>query len=108
MRRPIGKQITLICQHSQIPSKIGEIAFLMGFVEDITYIRNLMPRAIRLGLIHKSGTRLKAVYQAYPDWRERIKAHNAKPQAHEIPGYVKPVKYTPMRVNSIFNMGAMQ
>ena len=108
MRRPIGKTIQDLCKSCEQPSTIGEIAFLMGIDSKMAFAHNQMCRAIKLGLVYRSGERLKTIYTAFPDWRERIKAHNEKPQAHHLPGYVKPVRYVPRVPNSVFQLGAMQ
>ena len=111
MRRPIGKRIEQVCAACEKESTFSEIAFLMGLDQKTGNAWHHIRRALKHGFVTKTGQRNTARYIAKPNWRELVKAHNAKPQIKEAPGYVMTRRYIPSmtgRVNSVFQLGAMQ
>jgi hypothetical protein len=111
MRKPIGKRIEQVCAACETESTFSEIAFLMGLSDNTGNAYQHIIKAQKFGFITKTGARNTARYIAKPNWRAMIKAHNAKPQIKEVPGYVMIRRYAPSmmgRVNSVFQLGAMQ
>ena len=111
MRRPIGKRIEQVCAACETESTFSEIAFLMGLDQKTGNAWHHIRRALKHGFVTKTGQRNTARYIAKPNWRELVKAQNERPQIKEHPDYMMVRRYVPSmtgRVNSVFQLGAMQ